>query len=193
MTEDDYGVSSTKDSPRVEAPDLDYLPPRPRTSDAVIGLIGTGGISEFHLKAYARMGLKVAALCDPAVERAEDKRRRFFPHAAVYSDHRELLARDDLTVVQAATHPDVSPRLVEDALASGRHVLSQKPFVTDIRDGRSLAQLAERPRPPPRRQPERPLGPALPIHHPRHRSGPHRSRHHHRCRHAVGPDLGRRP
>ena len=37
----------------------------------------------------------------------------FFPDASIHADWRELLARDDVRVVDIATHVDVRPPIVE--------------------------------------------------------------------------------
>ena len=66
-----YGLASGGRAPSVAAPDLPYLPPRPKSYHPRIGLIGCGGISEYHLRAYRAMGLEVAALCDVDLARAE--------------------------------------------------------------------------------------------------------------------------
>lgn len=145
MTTDEasgYGLSSIPKSKCAEAPRLDYLPPQPRNNQSRIGLIGAGGISEYHLRAYNAMGLNVAAICDVDRARAEARRAAFFPSAAVYQDYRELLERNDLDVVDLATHADVRAAMIRDALAAGKHVLSQKPFVTDLCLGRELVAQA---------------------------------------------------
>jgi predicted dehydrogenase len=122
--------------------DVAYLPSDPVDISARIGLIGCGGISGFHLAAYRAAGYTVVALCDIVAERAEARRREFYPEADVYTDHRELLARPDLDVVDIATHVDIRPRLVREALDAGKDVLSQKPFVRDIAAGQELVEHA---------------------------------------------------
>ena len=117
-------------APRViPAPRLDYKPPRPRAYDPGIGLIGCGGITESHLKAYRAAGWRVQALCDVNPEKARARRDAFYPGADVLTDYRELLRRDDVQVVDIATHPRERVGIIRDALEAGRHVLSQKPFV----------------------------------------------------------------
>lgn len=143
MRDSNYGVSAEKASAKAEAPNLAFGPPVPRDKSLPIAMIGMGGISEFHLKAYARMDLNVVALCDRNEGRAQEKRDKFFPQAAIYSDYREMLDRDDVKVLDIATHPGGRNLLVEAALRSGRHVLSQKPFVLDLDEGRRLVRLAE--------------------------------------------------
>lgn len=89
------------------------------------------------------MGYPVVALCDRLPERAEALRARYFPEAAVYGECRALLRDDRVAVVDAATHPAERAAVIEDALCAGRHVLSQKPFVTDLDRGMQLIELAD--------------------------------------------------
>ncbi len=84
------------------------------------------------------------ALADVNRAAAESRRDEFFPQATVYTDYRELLARDDVTGVEIATHTAVRAAQIEAALRAGKHVLSQKPFVADLREGRRLAAYARR-------------------------------------------------
>ena len=37
---------------------------------------------------------------------AESKRDEFYPDAEVYSDHREMLTRDDIEVIDVTPHPE---------------------------------------------------------------------------------------
>jgi predicted dehydrogenase len=144
MPEAEYGLSRQVNLGVAAAPVLAYLPPRPRAYRPKIGLIGAGGIAEYHLKAYQRMGLEVAAICDLNRARAEERRQQFYPKAEVYGDYRDLLRRPDLEVVDAALHAEHRGEVVEAAIRSGRHVLSQKPFVLDLDAGERLIDLAEK-------------------------------------------------
>jgi predicted dehydrogenase len=124
-------------------PPVSYLPPDPVSYSPGIGIIGCGNISGTQLAAYRRAGYRVRALCDLRIEKARHRRDEYFPEAEITADHRQLLARTDIEVVDLATHVDVRPALVRDALRSGKHVLSQKPFVLDLDEGRELADLAD--------------------------------------------------
>ncbi len=125
------------------APVLPYQPPVPLNYRPPIALIGCGGIARNHLDAYRGKGYPVAVLCDTNLEAARSLRDEFFPEAAVTDDPEEIFARPDIEVVDLALHPEPRLALIRRALEADKHVLSQKPFVTDIREGRELVELAE--------------------------------------------------
>lgn len=141
---DTYGKGTEVMSRQIAAPDLPYQPRDPKRYHPAIGLIGCGGITQSHLRAYRKAGYNVVALCDIDPKRAEERRREFYPAAKTYTDYREVLRRDDVEVIDVATHPQVRMTQVKDCLLAGKHVLSQKPFVLDLAIGRRLADLAER-------------------------------------------------
>jgi predicted dehydrogenase len=139
----DYSLKGKSEGGAVAAPDLPYRPRDPKHYRPKIGLIGCGGISASHLKAYQAAGYDVVALCDLNRDRAEKRRKEFYPEAKTYIDSAELLRRDDIEVVDIATHPKERVALIEAALNAGKHVLSQKPFVLDLDTGERLADLAD--------------------------------------------------
>ena len=85
-----------------------------------------------HLRAYKNAGYEVAALCSRDRGRVEQRQREFYPAADTYLDYRELLARDDIEVVDVTPHPQERLPILEAAIDAGKHVLSQKPFVLDL-------------------------------------------------------------
>lgn len=137
-----YGLSAIPTTGAVAAPGLDYLPPRPRRYRPKIALIGCGGISEYHLRAYRALGLEVAVLCNRTRERAEKRRVEFYPDALVCTDIAEVLRRDDIEVVDITLPPLERAAVIEAALRASKHVLSQKPFVLDLDVGERLVALA---------------------------------------------------
>ena len=138
---DDYALR-TATAATVEAPALPYRPPRPRKTHR-IALVGAGGIASAHLDGYRAHGLVVAAICSRDVTRARALRDEFFPDAIATNDYPGLLARDDIDVVDLTAHPKARGPQIEAALRAGRHVLSQKPFVTDLDEGLRLCDLAD--------------------------------------------------
>jgi predicted dehydrogenase len=141
---DVYGKGEERATHRVAAPELQYQPQDPKRYRPAIGLIGCGGISQSHLRAYKKAGYNVVALCDIHHDRADARRREFYPSAAIYTDYQDLLRRDDIEVVDIVTHPQTREKQIEDALRAQKHVLSQKPFVLDLSRGRRLIELADK-------------------------------------------------
>lgn len=140
----DYGLSKQVRSAKVTAPELSYLPQLPRHYRPKLGLVGAGGVSEYHLRAYQKLGLEVSAICDLDLERARNRRDQFFPDAIICDDFQELRRRDDIEVIDVAVHPEHRIALIEAALAAGKHVLTQKPFALDLDVAERLAGLADK-------------------------------------------------
>lgn len=144
MKRTNYGLSDVRGGRTIPAPRLNYAPPRPRRYHPKIALIGCGGISAYHLRNYRALGLEVAMLCDLDQRRAEARAREFYPRSTVVTDYREVLTSKEIEVVDVAAHPAERIPILEAALKSGKHVLSQKPFVLDLSVGKRLARLAAR-------------------------------------------------
>jgi len=137
----DYAlVSETKGE--TPAPDLPYLPPMPRDRSVGIALVGAGGISEAHLDAYRRHGFNVLAILSRDIGRARARRDGYFPEAEASDDLDEVLRNPKVKVVDITTHADVRAPLMRKALAAGKHILSQKPFVEDLATGAALVREA---------------------------------------------------
>lgn len=126
----------------IPAPEFPYQPPAPRGLAPKIGLIGCGGITEHHLKAYRAAGWEVAAFYDPNRAAAEARRDEFQPRARVCPGVEDLLGDPEIGVVDIATHPKDRVDLVIRAADAGKHILSQKPFATDLATGRRLVDHA---------------------------------------------------
>jgi len=142
--DDSYGLPPGSNKREIPAPVLPYAPVDPRGWRPKIGLIGCGGISIQHLRAYRGAGYRVAMLCDRHEERAEEARQKFYPDAETCTDYREVLRRDDIAVVDLAAHPEQRALMFEPAIEAGKHILSQKPFVTDIDFGQRIVDLADK-------------------------------------------------
>jgi predicted dehydrogenase len=121
---------------------LPYQPRNPKTYNPPIGLIGCGGISSQHLNAYKLAGFNVVALCDRNEHKARERQQQFYPDSFVTTDYREVLQCDDIEVVDLTPHPADRIPIIKEAIAAGKHILSQKPFVTDLDEGERLIDLA---------------------------------------------------
>lgn len=139
---DTYALK-TADLPEISAPEVAYQPPMPKTLQPRIGVIGTGGISGSHLDAYRDSGWEVAALWNRTPAKAEAKAAEYCPNARVEEDWKSILSNPDIDVVDITLHPEHRTEITRAALLAGKHVLSQKPFVTDLDIGMDLVKLAQ--------------------------------------------------
>ena len=142
--DESYGLPPGSSRTEIKAPELPYAPADPRSYRPRIGLIGCGGITIQHLRAYRAAGYDVAMLCDVSEDRAREAQKTFYPAADVCTDYRDVLRREDIEVVDLAAHPHERAAMFGPAIEAGKHILSQKPFVTDIDFGLRTVELAER-------------------------------------------------
>jgi predicted dehydrogenase len=121
-------------------PDVEYRPAFPAHYRPGIGVVGFGDIARsWHMPAYAKYGVRVVGVFDPLPEATEGVHG---PH--VFERLDDLLADEEIEIVDIATRPDVRPELIRRAIAAGKHVLAQKPLATDARMARELVEDAER-------------------------------------------------
>ncbi|MGD2070495.1 MAG: Gfo/Idh/MocA family oxidoreductase, partial [Gemmatimonadota bacterium] len=107
-----------------------------------VGVIGAGRWSRAaHLPGFARSPLcELVAICDLDRELAESRSREFdIPD--VHTDARDLLAREDIDVVDVCTRGDHED-LVFATLEAGKHCLVEKPVCHDYRDVWRAHELA---------------------------------------------------
>ncbi len=108
------------------------------------GLIGCGDISSRHLKTYAATGIKLIALCDIVVEKAEEKKAEFgTSDTRVVKDYREMLKIQDIDLITIATHVAQHAPLTIDALKAGKHVVCEKPSTLSISENKNVIQAAK--------------------------------------------------
>lgn len=108
------------------------------------GIIGAGMMGVEHIQNIGAIaGAEVVALADPddgsmatAVAESPDG-------VAVHADHRDLLDRDDVDAVVIASPNHTHTAVLLDAIASGRHVLVEKPLCTTVGDCRTVMAAAE--------------------------------------------------
>jgi predicted dehydrogenase len=107
-----------------------------------VGIVGAG-IGAAHAAGLQRQdGVEIAAVCTRRRERAERMAARYrIP--AVYTDHQEMLAREQLDLVVIATPNDLHYPLTLDALASGAHVVCEKPLALTVDEAREMERRAE--------------------------------------------------
>jgi predicted dehydrogenase len=108
-----------------------------------IGVIGCGGISQMmHLPFLAERPdlFRIAALADTNQTVLEAMGRRYHVDR-LFTDHRRLLEEgiDAVLIASGGSHKDP----VIDALAAGKHVLTEKPLGENLAEVEAIARAAE--------------------------------------------------
>src|SRR4051794_32950896 len=98
------------------------------------GLIGYGAWGRHHAGAIASVdGALLAAICARSAESAAQARADY-PEAHIYSDYREMLAREELELCDVVLPSDLHFTVARDVLESGRHLLLEKPMALTFED-----------------------------------------------------------
>jgi scyllo-inositol 2-dehydrogenase (NADP+) len=106
-----------------------------------VGLIGFGLAGRcFHAPVIRAVdGLRLAAV----LQRSGDSAAQAYPDARVVRSLDELLANDSLSLVVIATPNQTHFPLAKRCLESGRHVVVDKPFTTNLAEACELVELAK--------------------------------------------------
>jgi predicted dehydrogenase len=108
-----------------------------------IALIGFGYWGPNYARALNELPrVQVTAICDRSPDRLAQVRQRY-PDAMTCCDPEEVFGRSDVDAVVIVTPASTHRQLVERALASGRHVLVEKPMALDAAGCDALCRLAE--------------------------------------------------
>ncbi|WP_046213253.1 Gfo/Idh/MocA family protein [Paenibacillus wulumuqiensis] len=103
-----------------------------------IGVIGTGSISEYHLKPYANHeGVSILGVCDKNEERAKTVAAHY-AGARAYSDYNELLANPEIDAVSICTWNNTHAEISIAALKAGKHVLVEKPLCRTMEEAHQI-------------------------------------------------------
>jgi len=112
-----------------------------------IGIIGTGGIADAHIRGYLafRAECEVVALADVIPGRAAHKAGAFgLADAATFDDPLEMIAHAGLDIVSIATPPSTHASLAIAALDAGIHVLVEKPMAPSLEECDAMLAAQER-------------------------------------------------
>lgn len=107
-----------------------------------LGLIGAGGIANFHAEIATKVGLKVVAVCD-----IDEKRARSlvdtYPGAIATTSVNELLANSDVQAVAITTPNATHKPFAIAALKAGKDVLLEKPMAINTAEADELVDAAK--------------------------------------------------
>ena len=119
-----------------------------------LATIGTGGISRAHRRSYSELksaglaGFTVTAVCDTNEERAraaaQECEERFGIRPAVYTDHQELLSKEQIDGADLCLPHGVHHSVAIECMEAGVPVLCEKPLGITVKATRKMAEAAER-------------------------------------------------
>ena len=109
-----------------------------------IGIIGSRFAADLHAHALSKIrGSKceIVAVCSRTRESAEAFARKFnIPH--VYTDHRALLARKDIHLVDLPLTTNLHHTMAIDAADAGKHFICEKPLTGCFTEANALSRQA---------------------------------------------------
>ena len=107
-----------------------------------VGLIGTGRISDIYLKNIREFsGVEITACGSLNMEESRAKASEYGVPRVSTPD--EIIADPGIDAILNLTIPAAHAGISLAALDAGKHVYSEKPFVTDLAEGRRILGLAE--------------------------------------------------
>ena len=108
-----------------------------------IGVIGVGQIGKHHLNAYQKISdAELVAVAD--INEAEARRvSDVFKIPNVYTNFRDLLARDDIEAVDVCLHNNFHMPMTVAALEAGKHVYCEKPMAGAYIDALRMYETAQ--------------------------------------------------
>ncbi len=109
-----------------------------------IGVIGTGGISAFHLNGYAHNpNVEIYALCDLNEERVRNAAAKYGV-TRIFTDMNEMLKLKEIDAVSVCTWNSAHAPCTIAALNAGKHVLCEKPMAMNAEEAMEMKAAAER-------------------------------------------------
>ncbi len=108
-----------------------------------IGIIGAGGFMRTHMESFADIPeAEIVAFCrrnEAALNEAADE----YGIEHRFTDYRDMLKMDGLDAVAIITPTGSHRQISLDAIAAGKHVLSEKPLALTAPDAKEMLDAAE--------------------------------------------------
>lgn len=110
-----------------------------------VGIVGTGGISRAHQRAYEKAGgFEIVAVCDivrgKALQAAEEWG---VPKKHVFTSYNKMLEMDEIDTVSVCTYNQGHRRPTIAALNAGKHVFCEKPMAAKLADATAMVRTAK--------------------------------------------------
>jgi len=109
-----------------------------------VGIAGLGEFGELHTMVFSQLPyVEVARVCSRTASRAREIADKYnIP--SYCADYNELATADDLDVISVVNFGKEHKDVVVPALASGKHVLVEKPIADSVEDAELMIEAARR-------------------------------------------------
>jgi len=102
-----------------------------------VGIVGAGGITNYHIPAYQSAGANVVAIADPITESAEGQAEKYHI-PKVFADYKEML-KEDIQAVSICVPNKFHAPISIDALNAKKHVFCEKPPALNAQEAKDMA------------------------------------------------------
>ncbi len=111
-----------------------------------IGVIGNGGISGVHLRAYSlNSNVEIYALCDINPDAMNRRAKEYsVPAERCFADVHEMVKLPELDAVSVCTWNAAHAECTIAALNAGKHVLCEKPMAINAEQAEAMKEAAEK-------------------------------------------------
>src|SRR4051812_35112767 len=107
----------------------------------IVGVVGTGHISQFHFYAYEQLGARVAIIADVSEGGAKPYVEKF--GAAYTAKWEDVVAHPEVNTVAIFTPSALHYPVVKAALENGKNVVCEKTLTVTPEQSLELGRLAE--------------------------------------------------
>ncbi|MEJ6719331.1 MAG: putative dehydrogenase [Akkermansiaceae bacterium] len=107
-----------------------------------IGVIGAGGMLQYHHAGFVKAGGEVVAVCDMNAEAAIAAAEKYGV-SQTYTDVAELLANDEIDAVSIIVPNKFHAPLAVQCLEAGKHVFCEKPPALNAAEVQGMIEAAE--------------------------------------------------
>ena len=110
-----------------------------------VGIVGTGGISRAHQRAYEKAGgFEIVAVCDIVKSKARQAAEEWgVPKKHVFTRYNKMLEMDSIDAVSVCTYNQGHRRPTVAALNAGKHVFCEKPMAAKLADATAMVRAAK--------------------------------------------------
>ena len=110
-----------------------------------LAIVGCGTISSMNAPGYLMHDrCEVTALCDPLVERAEQRAREWEIEPRIHTSYEDMLNDSNVDAVELLTPTFLHAEQIVAGLEASKHVSCQKPAAVDVSEMGEIAAAVER-------------------------------------------------